>query len=140
MGFNILNNYGPNIDVHDGGVVNLRQNSSGLWHTDDAVEAAVVEDDVREGKEDPYEALLMEMIEPIRKSGKWREILMPYHAAVVERVLPKWSHKIFVEKTGLNVSSSSYSLCMSDGSYTPDEMEPYSEKFAQLKRQLDNSK
>lgn len=89
---------------------------------------------------DPYEALLMEMIEPLKDSGKWKEIIMPYHAAVVEGVLPKWSHKIFVEKTGLNVSSSSYSLCMSDGSYTPYEMEPYSEKFAQLKRQLDNSK
>ncbi len=39
MGFNINNNYGPNIDVHDGGVVNLRQDGSGLWHTDDVVEA-----------------------------------------------------------------------------------------------------
>ena len=45
MGFNIKNNYGPNIDVHDGGVVNLRQDSSGLWHTDDVVEAEIVEEE-----------------------------------------------------------------------------------------------
>ena len=45
MGFNINNNYGPNIDVHDGGVVNLRQDSSGLWHTVDVVEAEIVEEE-----------------------------------------------------------------------------------------------
>ena len=44
MGFNIKNNYGPNIDVHDGGVVNLRQNKDGLWSTDDAQEAEIVEE------------------------------------------------------------------------------------------------
>ncbi|MBR2239605.1 MAG: hypothetical protein IJ887_17340 [Prevotella sp.] len=33
MGFNIKNNYGPNIDVHDGGVVNLRQHRDGTWST-----------------------------------------------------------------------------------------------------------
>ena len=44
MGFNILNNYGPNIEVKDGGVLNLRQDSSGMWHTDDVVDAEVVEE------------------------------------------------------------------------------------------------
>ena len=140
MGFNILNNYGPNIDVHDGGVVNLRQDSSGLWHTDDAVEAAVVKDDVREGKEDPYEALLMEMIEPLRGHGTWKEILMPYHAAVIENVLPLWSHKIFVEKTGLKVSQSTYSECMNENRYSDDELEPYANRFVQLKMKIENSK
>lgn len=38
MGFNIKNNYGPNIDVHDGGVVNLRQHKDGTWQTDDEQE------------------------------------------------------------------------------------------------------
>ena len=48
MGFNIKNNYGPNIDVHDGGVVNLHQNKDGKWGTDDRqdVEEAVVVEEV----------------------------------------------------------------------------------------------
>lgn len=48
MGFNIKNNYGPLIDNHDGGVVNLRQHKDGTWSTDndnDVVDAEVVEDD-----------------------------------------------------------------------------------------------
>lgn len=36
MGFNIKNNYGPNIEVNDGGMVTLVQDKSGLWHTLDA--------------------------------------------------------------------------------------------------------
>ncbi len=88
----------------------------------------------------PYEALLMEMIEPIKESGRWKEIIMPYHAAVVEKVLPKWSHKTFQEKTGLNVPSTSYGVWMKKGCYTSEELEPYTEQFAQLKRQIENSK
>ena len=47
MGFNIKNNYGPLIDNHDGGVVNLRQHKDGTWSTDnnhDAEDAEVVEE------------------------------------------------------------------------------------------------
>jgi hypothetical protein len=44
MGFNIKNNYGPNIEVNAGGKVTLTQNRSGLWHTVDAEEAEVVEE------------------------------------------------------------------------------------------------
>lgn len=36
MGFNIKNNYGPNIEVNDGGMVTLVQDKNGLWHTLDA--------------------------------------------------------------------------------------------------------
>lgn len=43
MGFNIKNNYGPNIDNHDGGVVNLRMGRDGRW-TVDAEEAEIIED------------------------------------------------------------------------------------------------
>lgn len=89
---------------------------------------------------DPYEALLMEMIEPLKDSGKWKEIIMPYHAAVVEGVLPKWSYKMFKDKTGLSISAASYSEWMNKGSYTAEELEPYAERFALLKRQFDNSK
>lgn len=39
MGFNIKNNFGPNIEVNDGGVVNLQQSKDGLWHTVEAEEA-----------------------------------------------------------------------------------------------------
>lgn len=47
MGFNIKNNYGPLIDNHDGGVVNLRQHKDGTWSTDtdhDVEEAEIVEE------------------------------------------------------------------------------------------------
>ena len=39
MGFNIKNNYGPNIEVNAGGKVTLMQDKSGLWHMVDAEEA-----------------------------------------------------------------------------------------------------
>ena len=39
MGFNIKNNYGPNIEVNAGGKVTLVQGKDGLWHTADAEEA-----------------------------------------------------------------------------------------------------
>lgn len=39
MGFNIKNNYGPNIEVKDGGRLTLVQGRDGLWHTTDAEEA-----------------------------------------------------------------------------------------------------
>ena len=38
MGFNIKNNYGPNIEVNAGGKVTLVQDKGGLWHTEDAEE------------------------------------------------------------------------------------------------------
>jgi hypothetical protein len=39
MGFNIKNNYGPNIEVNAGGKVTLVQDKNGFWHTVDAEEA-----------------------------------------------------------------------------------------------------
>lgn len=47
MGFNIKNNYGPNIEVNDGGRLTLVQGKDGLWHTVEAEEieeAVIVED------------------------------------------------------------------------------------------------
>ena len=43
MGFNIKNNYGPNIEVNDGGRLTLVQGKDGLWHTADVEEAEYVE-------------------------------------------------------------------------------------------------
>ncbi len=42
MGFNIKTNYGPNIEVNEGGVVNLHQDRHGLWATIEAEEAQIV--------------------------------------------------------------------------------------------------
>ena len=36
MGFNIKNNYGPNIEVKDGGKLTLVQGKDGLWNSADA--------------------------------------------------------------------------------------------------------
>ena len=49
MGFNIKNNYGPNIEVNEGGKLTLVQGKDGMWHTADVEEAdfeEVVEDAV----------------------------------------------------------------------------------------------
>ncbi len=116
---------GPMFDIHDNKNVYINNEKK---------------EEGRGGKEDPYEALLMEMIEPLNGHGTWKEILMPYHAAVIENVLPLWSHKIFVEKTGLSVSQSTYSECMHENRYSDDELEPYANRFAQLKMNIENSK
>ena len=50
MGFIIKNNWGPNIEVNEGGTVTLMQDGHGRWHMADAEEAEVVEDmDVQPG-------------------------------------------------------------------------------------------
>lgn len=43
MGFNIKNNYGPNIDNHDGGIIKLTMGREGRWAAD-AEEAEIVEE------------------------------------------------------------------------------------------------
>ena len=51
MGFNIKNNYGPNIDNHDGGVIKLTMGRDGRWAVD-AEDAEIVEE-VKGGNEVP---------------------------------------------------------------------------------------
>lgn len=48
MGFNIKNNYGPNIEVNAGGKVTLVQEKNGFWHTAEAAEAEAVKEIVDE--------------------------------------------------------------------------------------------
>lgn len=48
MGFNIKNNYGPNIEVNAGGKVTLVQDKNGLWHTAEGEEAYYEEADAEE--------------------------------------------------------------------------------------------
>lgn len=96
--------------------------------------------DVGESERDPYEALLLQIIEPLRNGRNWKAILLPYCAAVVEGVLPLWPHALFVQKTGVAVPSTPYSVWTKGDRFTHDELEPYAERFEQLKRQIDNSK
>lgn len=46
MGFNIKNNYGPNIEVNEGGTINLYQSRNGRWDTQKADDAEIVEEDI----------------------------------------------------------------------------------------------
>ena len=88
---------------------------------------------------DPYEALLLQIIEPLKNERNWKALLMPYCAAVGEGVLPLWPHALFVQKTGIAVPSTSYSVWTKQERFTHDELEPYAERFEQLRRQIDNS-
>ena len=61
MGFNIKNNYGPNIEVNAGGKVTLVQGKNGLWNTADAEETEyeeVAEERQQPGLEDTEEVNL----------------------------------------------------------------------------------
>ena len=51
MGFKIKNNYGPNIDNHDGGIIKLTMGRDGRWAVD-AEDAEIVEE-VKGGNEVP---------------------------------------------------------------------------------------
>lgn len=61
MGFNINNNYGPNFDVHDGGVVHLHQDKDGLWYTEEGIQDAEIVEE--EGIDAPSSASDPEQIE-----------------------------------------------------------------------------
>ena len=54
MGFNIKNNYGPNIEVNDGGKVTLYQDRSGMWHSVEAEDADYEE--IEESQQDIKES------------------------------------------------------------------------------------
>ena len=87
---------------------------------------------------DPYEALFLQIIEPLKESRNWKAILLPYCAAVVEGVLPQWPHALFVQKTGVAVPATSYSDWMRKDRFTDEELSPYAEQFGRLKRKIDN--
>ena len=46
MGFNIKNNYGPNIEVNEGGMINLYQSQNGRWNKEQADDAEIIEEEV----------------------------------------------------------------------------------------------
>ena len=110
MGFNIKNNYGPNIEVNDGGKVTLVQGKNGLWHTADAEEAdyeevadEMAETPVKEeghkrafafavvnlAKVDAIVGLLCQLMEGKTKP---KDVMMPVRAAIEAGVIrrPTW--------------------------------------------------
>jgi hypothetical protein len=120
--------------------INLVYVASGGQHIQHQNNYYGAKKDVGESERDPYEALLLQIIEPLRNGRNWKAILLPYCAAVVEGVLPLWPHALFVQKTGVAVPSTPYSVWTKGDRFTHDELEPYAERFEQLKRQIDNSK
>ena len=96
--------------------------------------------EVSDDERDPYEALLLQIIEPLKNERNWKALLLPYCAAVGEGVLPLWPHALFVQKTGIAVPSTPYSVWTKGDRFTHAELEPYAERFVQLRRQIDNSK
>lgn len=78
MGFNIKNNYGPNIEVNDGGKVTLVQGKNGLWNTADMADAdyaEVVEDEgsqpILEDGEDAREEIFHFIHPEIEEDEAW---------------------------------------------------------------------
>ena len=119
--------------------INLVYVASGGQHIQHQNNYYGAKKDVGESERDPYEALLLQIIEPLRNGRNWKAILLPYCAAVVEGVLPLWPHALFVQKTGVAVPSTPYSVWTKGDRFTHDELEPYAERFEQLRRQIDNS-
>ncbi len=80
MGFNIKNNYGPNIDVHDGGVLHLHQNKDGKWSddSDKEIEDAEIIEEVKDSTSesngellsDSRQAILNQMLD-LADRGDW---------------------------------------------------------------------
>ena len=89
---------------------------------------------------DPYEALLLQIIEPLKEGHNWKALLLPYCAAVFEGLLPLWPHAIFIQKTGIAVPAASYSEWTRDNKFTNDELAPYSEQFARLKAEIETQR
>lgn len=76
MGFNIKNNYGPNIDNHDGGVVYLYQDKEARWMVD-SEDAVVIEEDIKQEKQslsESRQAILGQLQNWVDK-GDWVEVV-----------------------------------------------------------------
>jgi hypothetical protein len=120
--------------------INLVYVASGGQHIQHQNNYYGAKKDVEENERDPYEALLLQIIEPLKNEHNWKAILLPYCAAVTEGVLPQWSHAHFVQKTGVAVPAASYSEWTKRDRFSIEELESYATQFKQLKRQIDNSK
>ena len=106
MGFNIKNNYGPNIEVNEGGVVNLNQDKNGHWTTE-VEEAQIVEESQEERQ--VQECVVSEMLKTTTAERCWVKL---YEAGFVDakyKLLPGTTRKqaayiaeCFAEKLGIN--------------------------------------
>lgn len=75
MGFNIKNNYGPNIEVNEGGNVTLYQDATGMWHTVEDVDAEVVDVEENEVQLVDLTFFSMKMFGTIESQETLREVL-----------------------------------------------------------------
>ena len=105
MGFNIKNNYGPNIEVKDGGKLTLVQGKDGLWNSADAEDAEFEEvkedeesqpvlEDVKEvaaGKENISPKLVVPVTE-VAKSFRFQSGFVKNKVADIIRDYYKGSH------------------------------------------------
>lgn len=100
MGFNIKNNYGPNIEVNDGGKVTLIQGKNGLWNTADAEEAeykevveVVSQPDNEQPRDDeislsPSRRAILDLLLDLADKGEWQKGVTADHVkAMLKRVL-----------------------------------------------------
>ena len=140
MGFNIKNNYGPNIEVNAGGKVTLVQDKNGLWHTENAEEAEVLEeivDDTAEAsaveevrrrafasavvnveKVDVIVGLLCQLMEGKTKP---KDVMMPVRAAMDAGVIRRPTWEEFCSEFGKDRIKSKASF----SDYTNPENKPY---------------
>ena len=148
MGFNIKNNYGPNIEVNDGGKVTLVQGKDGLWHTADVEEAEYEEVIVSEEppmsspftpavidttKAEAVIALLRQLME---SKTKPKDVLMPVRAAMDAGVIRRPTWEEFCQEFGSYRLKSKTSF----SDYTNPDNKPYAgadfgmmkDKFRQL--------
>lgn len=134
MGFNIKNNYGPNIEVNDGGKVTLVQGKDGLWHTAD-VEEAEYEEEVIVSEEPPMsspftpavidttkaEAVIALLRQLMEGKTKPKDVLMPVRAAMDAGVIRRPTWEEFCQEFGSNRLKSKTSF----SDYTNPDSKPY---------------
>ena len=140
MGFNIKNNYGPNIEVNDGGKVVVVQGKDGLWHTVDAEDAEVVEDIVDETAESPakeeehkrtfasavvnvakVDAVVGLLCQLMEGKTKPKDVMMPVRAAMEAGVIRRPTWEEFCSEFGKDRIKSKASF----SDYTNPENKPY---------------
>lgn len=140
MGFNIKNNYGPNIEVNDGGRVTLVQGKDGVWHTVDAEEAEVVEVIVEETAAAPAEGVgrkraFAAAVVNVEKTdavvgllcrlmvgkAKPKDVMMPVRAAMEAGVIRRPTWEEFCSEFGKDRIKSKASF----SDYTNPGNEPY---------------
>ena len=142
MGFNIKNNYGPNIEVNDGGKVTLVQGRNGLWHTESAEEAEYEElteaetqqpapTDAEEVRKSAFAAAVINAAQVdnvvtmlsrlMEGKTKPKDVLMPVRSAMEAGVIRRPTWEEFCSEFGKDKIKSKASF----SDYTNPENTPY---------------